>query len=87
MKSTSWRATAAVVSAFGIPVIFLAILFVWAKIDESLGWREVSEYIRDHQSIIEQRLKNPKVHSFSLARLPSHPGTLLIRFDVYDKAT
>jgi hypothetical protein len=49
--------------------------------------REVSQFIRDHQSIVSKGLKNPKVHSFSLTHLSSSPGTLLIQIDVEDKAT
>lgn len=87
MQTTSWRTTAAVVSALGMPFVFVGILFVWFKIDESLGWREVSQYIRDHQSIVAQCLKNPSVHSLSLSHLPSQTETLLIQFDVDDQAT
>ena len=87
MQSSSWRTRSALISALAIPVIFVGVLRIWGKIDESLGSREVSQYIRDHQSIVSQRLKNPKVHSFSLTHLPSEPGTLLIQFDVDNKAT
>jgi hypothetical protein len=87
MQSSSWRTTSAIVSALAIPVIFVGVLRIWGKIDASLDSREVSQYIRDHQSIVSQRLKNPKVHSFSLTHLPSEPGTLLIQFDVDNKAT
>jgi hypothetical protein len=87
MQFPSWRTTAAVVSALAVPVIFVGILRICGKIDESLGSREVSRYIRDHQSIVTQRLENPKVHSFSLMHNPSEPGALLIQFDVDDKAT
>ena len=87
MQFPSWRTTAAVASALAVPVVFVGILRICGKIDESLGSREVSQYIRDHQSIVTQRLENPKVHSFSLAHKPSEPGTLLIQFDVDDKAT
>ncbi len=87
MQSISWPTTAAVVSALGIPVVFDGILYVWSIIDESLGRREVSLHIRDHQSIITQRLKNPKVHFLSLTHLPSQPEPLLIQFDVDDQAT
>jgi hypothetical protein len=87
IQSRSWRARAAVVSAIAIPVVFVGIVFAWAKVDESLGLREVSQYIRDHQSVVTERLKNQKVHSFSLTHLPSQPATLLIQFDVDDKAT
>jgi len=77
---------AAIASVLAAPVVFVGILFIWAKIDESLGSREVSQYIRDHQAIVRQRLENLKVHSFSLSHNPSEPGALLIKFDVDDKA-
>ena len=84
MQFPSWRTTAAVVSALAVPVVFVGILRIRGKIGESLGSREVSRYIRDHQSLVTQRLENPKVHSFSLTHNPSEPGTLLIQFDVDD---
>jgi hypothetical protein len=77
----------ALLSLLAILVVFLGVLFIWGQIDECFGSREVSQFIRDHQSIVSQRLKNPKVHSFSLTHVPSQPGTLLIQFDVDDKAT
>jgi hypothetical protein len=87
MRPTSWRTTAAVLSVVAVPFLFFGILFIWTEIDELLGSREVSRYIRDHQSIVTRRLNNPKVHSFSLTDDPSEPGGLLIQFDVDDKAT
>jgi hypothetical protein len=37
--------------------------------------------------IVEKRLQNPKVHSFSLTPVPDDETTLLIQFDVDDKET
>jgi hypothetical protein len=87
MEALSRTIWSAFVSLLAIPVVFLGVLFTWAQIDKWIGSREVSEYIRAHQSIVSERLKNPKVHSFSLTHVPSQPGTLLIQFDVDDKAT
>src|SRR5271165_5533801 len=61
MQYPSWRLWSVLVSVLAIPFIFVGVLYIWATIDESLGSREVSQYIRDHQSIVSQRLKNPKV--------------------------
>ncbi len=87
MESLSRTIRSAIVSLLAVPVVFLGVLLTWGQIDEWFGSREVSQFIRDHQSIVSQRLKNPKVHSFSLTHVPSQPGTLLIQFDVDDKAT
>lgn len=46
-----------------------------------------SERGNRRQSIVNRRLENPKVHSFLLSHLAAQPGTLLIQFDVDDKAT
>jgi hypothetical protein len=87
MLSMSRPTLAAVVSVSLVPIVFLGIIIIWAKIDGFLGSREVSRYIRDHQSIVSQRLSDPKVHSFTLTHNPSEWGALLIKFDVDDKAT
>jgi hypothetical protein len=87
MQPTSWHTNAAVLSVVSVPFLFFGILFTWTKIDEFLGSREVSRYIRDHQSIVTRRLQDPKIHSFSLTHDPSQPGTLLVQFDVDDKPT
>ncbi len=87
MEALSRTFRAAILSLLAIPVVFVGVLFTWGRIDEWIGSREVSQYIRDHQSIVSQRLKDPKVHSFSLTHDPSQPGTLLIQFDVDDRAT
>jgi transcriptional regulator with XRE-family HTH domain len=77
----------AVISIILIPVIFLSITSAWNFIDAFLGSREVSRYIKDHQSVVTQRLNDPKVHSFTLEHDPSQWAALLIEFDVDDKAT
>jgi hypothetical protein len=85
--SFPWFAILAIASALAVPLVFVGVLYVWAEIDKSVASREVSQYIRDHQSILSKRLTNPKVHSFSVTHHPSAPGTLVIQFDVDDKAT
>jgi hypothetical protein len=87
LEAISRTFRSAILSLLAIPVVFLGVLFTWGRIDEWIGSREVSQYIRDHQSIVSQRLKDPKVHTFSLTHDRSQPGTLLIQFDVDDKAT
>lgn len=87
MEALSRTVRSAILSLLAIPVVFLGVLFTWGRIDQWIGSREVSQYIRDHQSIVSQHLNDPKVHSFSLTHDPSQPGTLLIQFDVDDKAT
>ena len=72
---------------FAVPCLFAAILFVWNAIDTYLGSREVSRFIRDHEKLVAGRLTNPKVHSFRLLHDPTDAGTLMIEFDVDDKAT
>jgi hypothetical protein len=86
-QSMSCSTLAAVVSVSLVPIVFLGIIITWAKIDGFLGSREVSRYIKDHQSVVSRRLSDPKVHSFTLTHNPSEWGALLIKFDVDDKAT
>jgi hypothetical protein len=87
MRSTDWRLVEAVVSVFAIPVVFVGIMFVWIQVNRFRGIREVSWYVRQHQSLVARHLQNPKVHSFSLTHEPGFSHTLLISFDVDDKAT
>ena len=87
MEAISRTFRSAILSLLAIPVVFLGVLFTWGRIDEWIGSREVSQYIRDHQSIVSRRLKDPKVHTFSLTQDRSQPGTLLIQSDVDDNAT
>jgi hypothetical protein len=87
MQSRPLHPSAAAIPILAIPLVFIAIIVIWAKVDEFLGYSEVSRYIRDHRSLVARRLENPKVHSFSLSHHPSQPGTLFIQFDVNDKAT
>jgi hypothetical protein len=87
METLSRTIWSALVSLLAVPVVFVGVLFIWGQIDEWFGSREVSIFIREHRSLVTQRLKNPKVHSFTLKHVPSQPGTLLIQFDVDDKAT
>ena len=70
-----------------VPVCFVAILWGWGTIDWLLGRAEVARFIRNHERLIEERLRDPKVHRFSLEPHPDHSGTLLIKFDVDDKQT
>jgi hypothetical protein len=91
VRSTSRRIILAAVSGLATPIIFVGILLIWRAIDQKvnqwLGSREVSQYIRDHQSIVTRRLEHPNVHSFSLTHHPSETGALFIQFDVDDIAT
>ncbi len=88
MEAISRTARSAILSLLAIPVVFLGVLFTWGQIDEWIGSREVSQYIRDHQSIVSQRLKDPKVHTFSIATRPiATRDPLNFQFDVVDKAT
>jgi hypothetical protein len=81
------RVLAVVYSIALIPIFFLAILAGWLLIHQTLGGAEVKRFIQDHQAVVAKRLKDPKVHSFSLSQVPGCPATLLIQFDVDDKAT
>jgi hypothetical protein len=87
MQSRPLHPSVAAIPILAIPLVFIAIIVIWAKVDEFLGYREVSRYIRDHRSLVARRLENPKVHSFSLSHHTSQSGTLLIQIDVDDKAT
>jgi len=69
-----------------IPCVFLTTLAVWAAVDNALGAREVSRFLREHRALVARRLTDPRVHSFSLSHDPGHPATLVIRFDVDTKA-
>lgn len=86
MDDASRRALAAVVSVFLVPFGFIAIFNVWSAIDNLLGAREVSRFIREHRTLVAERLLDPRVHSFSLGHAPRDSATLLIQFDVDDKA-
>jgi len=74
-------------SLIAIPSLFCGILYSWNSIDSLFGWWEVSRFIRDHQQLVNRRLRDPKVHSFRLTHDPKESGGLLILFDVDDKAT
>lgn len=87
MPSRPLHPSAAAIPILAVPLVFIAIIVIWAKIDELLGHREVSRYIGDHRSLVARRLENPKIHSFSLSHHSSQPGRLFIQFDVDDKAT
>lgn len=87
MSLQSRRAIAILIWIHLVPCFFFTLWFGWGVIDDHLGVGEVSRFIRKHQPIVAARLANPKVHSFSLAHDPDHPATLLIRFDVEDRAT
>lgn len=69
------------------PVVFLSICVGWGVVDTALASWEVSNYIRHHQTLVAQRLADPRVHAFTLSRDPDAWGTLLIKFDVDDKQT
>jgi hypothetical protein len=69
------------------PVVFFGIMFAWEQVDAFLGARELSHFIHDHQSLVTKRLTDPKVHSFSLTHDPAQRGSVLIQFDVDDRAT
>jgi hypothetical protein len=62
MESLSRTITLALLSLLATPVVFLGVLLTWGQIDKWIGSRAVSRYIRNHQSIVSQRRKNPKVH-------------------------
>jgi hypothetical protein len=83
----TWNTVVLAMFLMGVPALFFGIFYAWAAINTLLGTREVSRFIRDHQQFVARRSRDPKVHSFRLARDPQHSGTLLIRLDVEDKAT
>jgi hypothetical protein len=87
MDDATRRGRAVGVSLVLIPVAFFAILFGWGALDHVLGTIEVSRFIREHEAIVARRLTDAKVYSFSLSHAPEHSATLLVRFDVDDKAT
>jgi hypothetical protein len=69
------------------PITTALILFAWAGVDTALGYREVANYVEDHQQLVQDRLRDPRVHAFSLSHDPEHSGAMLITVDVDDKAT
>jgi len=87
MDYASRRGRAVIVSFLLVPAFFFANLLASAALDYILGSLEVARFIREHRPIVAQRVSDPKVHSFSLGHAPGHAATLLIRFDVEDKAT
>ncbi len=87
MDYASRRGRAVIVSFLLVPASLFANLLASAALDYILGSLEVARFIREHRPIVAQRLSDPKVHSFSLGHAPGHAATLLIRFDVEDKAT
>jgi hypothetical protein len=54
MQYPSWRLWSVLVSALAIPVVFVGVLYIWAKIDESLGSREVSQFISQQRRAFQQ---------------------------------
>ena len=66
--------------------IFFGIIFGWRLIDEYLGKREVARFIADHESVVAERLQDPRVHAFALNPCPSEPWQLLVEMDTEDKA-
>ena len=87
MKTSSRRRWEISLWLLSVPASFFAVLYVWSAIDTYIGSREVSRFIEAHQKIVAERLTNPKVHSFRLFHEPTHSETLVIQFDVDDKAT
>jgi hypothetical protein len=87
MKRSYQRAIVAVVAALAVPGIFSVITISRRTIDSFQDRREVARFIEDHKALVAERLKDPKVYSFSLAPDPHDLGTLLIQFDVEDKLT
>lgn len=87
MKIHIRQAISLCVSISLVPCFFVGILIVWGIVDRRLGESEVSQFITNHQSLVAEHLSNPKVHSFSLSRVPDCPHILLIQFDVDNKET
>jgi uncharacterized membrane protein len=83
-----WRNVAAHAFVIAVlPLTFVLVLFIWHEIDRYHGRHEVAEFIVRHSEVVQHRLTDPHVHSFSLKHDPDDPSTLLIEFDVEDKAT
>jgi hypothetical protein len=72
-------------ATFPIVILFVALIDGESRREHSR--RAVRDFISKHQKIVEKRLQNPKVHSFSLTPVPDDEATLLIQFDVDDKET
>lgn len=70
-----------------LPLVFLFVAFIDGESRREHSRRAVRDFIAKHQKIVEKRLQNPKVHSFSLTPVPDDAATLLIQFDVDDKET
>ena len=70
-----------------LPLVILFIAFIDGEFRRENSRRAVRDFISKHQKIIEKRLQNPRVHSFSLTPVPGDEATLLIQFDVDDKET
>jgi hypothetical protein len=66
--------------------IFFGIIFGWRFIDETLGKREVARFIADHEAVVAEKLRDPRVHAFALNPCPSEPWRLLVETDTDDKA-
>ena len=56
-------------------------------IDQSVGYREVKEFLENHKQIKDDWLSNPNIHSISFSHDPEMPSRLQIQFDVEDKHT
>lgn len=70
-----------------IPATFIGVLFGWHRVDAAVGFREVTAFIEQHNKIVDDWRRNPKVYSLSLSHDPNQAGTLRIQFDVEDKRT
>ena len=70
-----------------LPLVFLLVSFIDGEYRRHNARVAVREFIIEHEQLIQKRLQNPKVHSFSLAPAPDDDAVLLIQFDVDDKET
>ena len=87
VRPSDQRCRAIGIALISFPCSFFAILLVWSWLESRVGGLEVSQFIREHHTLVAQRLSDPRVHSLSLTHAPEHWGTLLIQFDVDDRAT
>ena len=86
-KRTLTKVAAYASAIASLPITFVLVLFIWHEIDVYHARHEVADFIVRHSEVVQDRLTDPNVHSFYLGHDPSDPSTLLIEFDVEDKAT
>lgn len=87
MKNVDRRTLAYLPSFLAVPISFFGIVFGWFAFEHFLASRKVSRLLRAHEKLFAKRLTDPKVHSLRISQDASDRGTLVIHFDVDDRAT